>query len=166
MTVDNNILNNRIVQSFNEAIEIKEVEKVKEVNVSQIAKLAALSRYNVLKVSPGLSLQGVPLDNIEKILDILDEVVGAFTDQSKCERVREINREDAHDVMVSWLTELISYFGTPVLLDAEVILLTLSDFSALSMEFQYKYFENTLAKVRKWFKVLRKKLKPFSSPKA
>jgi hypothetical protein len=168
MTTANIALKSCIDDSFIEILDAIEINDDEDIDISnrsvQIEKLAAFSRYNVLRVSPGLCMQDVPLNDIERVFDVLDEVVGAFTDQSKCERVRDINCEDAHIVMVSWLSELISYFGKPVLLDAEVILLTLSDFGKLSMEFQYKYFECTLSKVRKWFKILRKKLKPFCAP--
>jgi hypothetical protein len=134
---------------------------------NSLEQLAAESCYFVLKRSKGTISSLFSISQIEPfdILKKIDEFVDVFTNPDKVEKVKCLDYDDAYRIMVEWLIELVVYFGKDVLIDAEVIMLSIATFTALTPFSRYRYFESTLLKVRNWFKLLRKKLKPFTSPK-
>jgi hypothetical protein len=138
---------------------------VKNINSSQAR--AALSMFNALKRNKcGLQkLMHSHNSDIDAVLSKMAIIVNAYTNSDKVARLRHVDDDTAYESMVSWLTSVVEYFGRNVLLDAEVVLLTISTFGSLQPSERTKYFEATLNKVRKWFKTLSKKLKPFVPPK-
>jgi hypothetical protein len=151
------------IDTILESIENKVKNEVSK--LSDIDRLVADSCYSVILRSKGdISKTVSSCNNREEVLDTLSDIIDAFTNCSKCEQVQYFSAEDAQRVMLVWLSDIVTYFGKSVLVDAEVIILKSSDFMLLEGDSQYRYFESTLSKVRKWFKNLRKKLKPFMSP--
>lgn len=134
--------------------------------INSLEQLASESCYSVIKRSKGTISSLFSTSEIEyvEILKKIDIFVDVFTNPAKIEKVKLLNYDDAYRVMVEWLSELVVYFGKEVLIDAEVIMLSISAFALLTPFARYRYFESSLLKVRNWFKLLRKKLKPFISP--
>lgn len=146
---------------------IPDHEIKKDIAVAKsIEQLEAESCYRALRCSKGtVSLLLQPHEHItEHIIEELDKYIDIFTNPVKVARVGELGSDDACRIMITWLSELVVYFGRGVLIEAEVIMLPLYVFTSQMPLYRYKYFENTLNKVRKWFKILRKKLKPYLSP--
>lgn len=149
-----------IIESIQNDYDYSEVPKLNDDD-----RLAADSFYAVLQRSTGnISKTMTISNNRDEVLQAVSSVVDAFTNSVKCGQVQSLGAEDGQRVMLEWLSELVEYLGKNVLVDAEVIIIKSSDFVLLDAGQQYKYFDNTLSNVRKWFKTLRKKLKPFISP--
>jgi len=136
-------------------------------SIDSIQERVAISMFNALKRNK-CGLHKLVLSHncdISAVLGDLAVTVDAYTNSDKASRLRHVDSHTAYESMLSWLTSVVEYFGRHVLLDAEVVLLTFSTFTALEPLERTKYFETTLNKIRKWFKVLSKKLKPFIPPK-
>lgn len=95
----------------------------------------------------------------------IDASLASFTDSKYSAQLARLgNAQMVDEIIVSWLTEIVECFGREILLDAGVIMLQFSEFSVLGVHEKINYFTKTLAKVRNWYKELRKKLKRIGPP--